>query len=180
MVKASISGRSHSSVLPLNWDQLDCHLKNFKISLLLIFYYRLDWNGTGIRSIEFFFPFEEQRILSIKPSLTGAPNKFSWLNTPLRSYITNTKYNVALSTRVAYLEKSQVDSMFEWRKTVCNLKIFPNVTLFVWKALQVAIPAGEALRAWQLNMEGKIQKMHSSWIYRSSIFPLPFAKHVLT
>ncbi|KAF2540833.1 hypothetical protein F2Q68_00029855 [Brassica cretica] len=46
-----------------------------------------EWNRNMIQRI---LPFEEHRILTIKPSLTGAPDKLSWLNTTSGEYSTKT------------------------------------------------------------------------------------------
>ena len=136
-----------------------------------------EWNRNMIQRI---LPFEEHRILAIKPSLTGAPDKLSWLSTTSGEYSTKTGYAVALSNRDMELELSQVDASYEWRKNVWNLKISPKVKLFVWKAIHGAILAGEALRARQINVEGKCKRCNLPETIDHLFFHCSFAKQVWT
>ncbi|WZZ77948.1 hypothetical protein YC2023_098520 [Brassica napus] len=82
--------------------------------------------------------------MEIKPTLTGAPDKLSWLGTKTGCYTTKSSYATALSSRTDPTEISQ--------DVVWNLKTSPKTKLFAWKVLHGAIPAGEALRARQINI----------------------------
>uniref|UniRef100_M4EUN1 RNase H type-1 domain-containing protein n=1 Tax=Brassica campestris TaxID=3711 RepID=M4EUN1_BRACM len=136
-----------------------------------------EWNVDMIRLV---LPMEEQKILAIKPSVTGAPDKLSWLGAKSGSYTTKSGYATALSTRTDPMDTSIADQSFDWKKAVWTLKTSPKTKLFVWKALHGAIPAGEALRARQINVDGKCKRCNLPETIDHLFFHCPFAKQVWT
>ena len=62
---------------------------------------RQDWNIEEIRRV---LPQEEETILSLKPSKTGAPDKLIWLGTTSGEYTTRSGYETALKEQNANLE----------------------------------------------------------------------------
>ena len=128
-------------------------LINFTVSDLLL----PDRNEWDIAKIQRILPFEEQRILAIKPSLTGAPDKLSWLSTDTGNYSTKTGYAAVLSSQSTEAGEARATaerSTFDWRKNVWKLQTTPKIKLFIWKTLHGAIPTGEALRSRGINVDG--------------------------
>lgn len=123
-------------------------------------------------------PAEESKILAIKPSVTGAPNKLSWLGSKTGSYTTKSGYATALSNRTNPMDTSAADQAFDWKKAVWMLKTSPKTKLFVWKALHGAIPAGEALRARHINVEGKCKRCNQPETIDHLFFQCSFAKQI--
>ena len=111
-----------------------------------------EWNIELIRLV---LPMEEHKIRSIKPSISGAPDKLSWLGSPSGSYTTKSGYAATLSMRPGLMTGSQDDLSFNWKKAIWSLKASPKTKLFAWKVLHGAIPAGESLRARQIKVDGK-------------------------
>ena len=105
---------------------------------------RGEWNVELIRLV---LPFEEHKIRSIRPSVSGAPDKLSWIGSASRNYTTKSGYATTISQRRDVMEISQEDLSFEWKKAIWNLKSSPKTNLFAWKVLHGAILAREALRA---------------------------------
>ncbi|XP_048599638.1 uncharacterized protein LOC125579821 [Brassica napus] len=78
------------------------------------------------------------------------------------------------------MDTSIADQSFDWKKAVWTLKTSPKTKLFVWKALHGAIPAGEALRARQINVDGKCKRCNLPETIDHLFFHCPFAKQVWT
>ena len=84
----------------------------------------------------------------------------------------------ALSNRTSPMDISHEDLAFEWKKMVWNLKTSPKTKLFAWKVLHRAIPAGEALRARQINVDGKCKRCNLPETIDHLFFHCTFAKQV--
>lgn len=104
-------------------------------------------------------PFEEQRILALKPSITGAPDKLCWLGTESGTFTTKSGYAAALNNRGALNDQIQDDPPFDWKKNVWNLQTLPKIKLFVWKVFYEALPVGKVLLSRQYSSRRKMQKM---------------------
>ena len=100
-----------------------------------------DWNREAIRSL---VPHEESRILSIKPSRTGAPDKLIWLGTESGEYTTKSGYRKALE-RSTYPEEERPAVTVDWNSGVWKLHTAPKIKLFLWKIFRGALPVGESL-----------------------------------
>jgi len=57
------------------------------------------WN---LEMIQLVLPFEETKILALKPSRTGAPDKLSWMGSKSGNYTTKTGYATALTNRLGH------------------------------------------------------------------------------
>lgn len=88
---------------------------------------RREWNIELIRLV---LPVEEHKIRSIKPSISGAPDKLSWLGSPSGSYTTKSGYAATLSMRPGLMTGSQDDLSFNWKKAIWSLKASPKTKLF--------------------------------------------------
>lgn len=109
----------------------------------------------GCGKIRQVLPFEEHKIRLIKPSLSGAPDKIIWTQTPSGEYTTKSGYTAILPNHHPQPPVLQGLHNFEWRKNVWNLHTAPKIKLFLWKTFHGAIPVGEQLRARQINVDGK-------------------------
>ena len=103
-----------------------------------------EWN---VDTIQLVLPFEEHKIRSIKPSVSGAPDKLSWLGASLGNYSTQSGYAAAISKRSDVMDIAQEHLNFNWKKEIWSLKTSLKTKLFAWKIIHGAIPTGEALRA---------------------------------
>lgn len=111
-----------------------------------------DWDIEKIRSI---LPSEEQRILAIKPSLSGAPDKLIWLHNDSGEFTTKSGYKAIASHLENFPTNHHQETAFNWKKNVWKLHIAPKIKLFLWKTFHGALPVGTQLRARQINIEGK-------------------------
>lgn len=68
------------------------------------------WN---LEMIQLVLPFEETKILALKPSRTGAPDKLSWMGSKSGNYTTKTGYATALTNRPGHRLISQEDLSFD-------------------------------------------------------------------
>lgn len=100
-----------------------------------------DWNREAIRRI---VPHEESKILSLKPSRTGAPDKLIWLETRSGDYTTKTGYKAAME-KAELLEINQERDTFNWNAGIWKIHTAPKIKLFLWKIFRGALPVGEGL-----------------------------------
>ena len=84
-------------------------------------------------------------IMTIKPSITGAPDKQVWLSTPSGEYTTKSGYHTAIARKTEEPEQNTEDGELEWFKGVWNLHTSPKIKMFLWKLFQQAMPVGEIL-----------------------------------
>ena len=101
----------------------------------------IEWNRATIQQV---LPHEEERILSIKPSKTGAPDKLIWLGTCSGIYTTKTGYHKALEL-VETAATPAATAAIDWEKGIWNLQTASKIKLFLWKIFQRALPVGELL-----------------------------------
>ena len=137
-----------------------------------------DRNEWDIGMIQRVLPFEEQRILAIKPSLTGAPDKLSWPSTETGDYSTKTGYAAVLSSRTAEDTVSTEDASYDWKKNVWKIQTAPKIKLFIWKALHGALPVGEALKARGINTNGQCKRCNLPESIDHLLFHCDFASQV--
>ncbi|XP_022568759.2 uncharacterized protein LOC111211768 [Brassica napus] len=137
-----------------------------------------DRNEWDIDMIQRVLPFEEQRILAIKPSLTGAPDKLSWLSTDTGDYSTKTGYKAVLSSRSVEDAGSIEECSFDWKKSVWKLQTTPKIKLFIWKALHGALPVSEALKARGINTDGQCKRCNMPESIDHLLFHCSYARQV--
>lgn len=99
-----------------------------------------DWNREAIQR---YFPFEEESILLIKPSRTGAADKLIWLGNDSGEYTTKSGYHTALSNSQPPLTTHQEN--FDWYGGIWKMNVAPKIRVFLWKIFQGALPVGERL-----------------------------------
>lgn len=109
-----------------------------------------DWSIERIQTV---FPEWEDTILTIKPSISGAPDKLIWLGTKSGEYTTKSGYHTAIKLRSNMEEHTQDAGEIEWFKSVWNLQTSPKVKMFLWKLFHKAIPVGEALAARHITSD---------------------------
>ncbi|KAF3583774.1 hypothetical protein F2Q69_00027418 [Brassica cretica] len=84
-----------------------------------------DWNREAIRSL---LPHEESRILSLKSSRTGAPDKLIWLGTESGEYTTKSGYRKALENSTDPKEVQPAET-FDWNSGVWKLHTAPKINI---------------------------------------------------
>ncbi|KAL0833836.1 hypothetical protein Bca101_085725 [Brassica carinata] len=100
-----------------------------------------DWDRAIIQRV---LPHEEERILSLKPSKLGAPDKLIWLGTSSGIYSTKTGYIKALE-RSEENRQTATTVEVDWIKNIWRLQTSLKIELFLWKIFQGALPVGDPL-----------------------------------
>ena len=111
-----------------------------------------EWDREKIQLIA---PFVEEKILLIKPSKSGAPDKLIWLRTPTGEYTTKSGYQTGLKDNQIILAPPTLPADFDWQRGVWNLHTAPKVKLFLWKVMNRAIPVGEQLLHRNIDVDPK-------------------------
>ena len=102
------------------------------------------------RKIHLLLPEYEDKILFIKPSLTGATDKLIWLGTKKGDYSVKSGYYVAVG---AEGDGPEAEGDFKWTNHVWKLDCAPKVKLFVWKVLKGVVPVGERLLERHIDID---------------------------
>ncbi|XP_022569212.1 uncharacterized protein LOC111212078 [Brassica napus] len=134
-----------------------------------------EWNQEVIQLI---FPFEAETILTIKPSILGAPDKLFWVHTRDGEYTTKSGYVAAVAYKNEQDERPQMAHLIDWNKGVWNLKTAPKIQLLVWKALRGALPVGEKLLARQINVDPMCKRCGKLESINHLLFQCEFAETV--
>ena len=106
------------------------------------------WNREKLVQL---LPAYEETILEIKPSQLGARDKYVWLASKNGEYSAKSGYQVA-NKKIRDLTLLSCNQQgFNWHKEIWKLNSAPKVILFLWKAMQNAIPIGENLKVRGIN-----------------------------
>lgn len=135
------------------------------------------WNEEKIQEI---FPPWETTIRSIKPSITGAPDRIIWLGTESGEYTTKSGYHTAIQRRTETLEHQEENMELEWFKFVWNLHVSPKIKMFLWKLFQQAIPVGEILAARHITCDARCKRCGTPESTNHLFLHCPFAKKIWT
>lgn len=137
-----------------------------------------DGNVWDVEKIRQILPFEEDKILSLRPSLTGAPDKLIWLKDVSGTYSTKTGYIAALATQPEPIVATQTDQEFDWKKNVWKLQTAPKIQLFAWKVFHGAIPCGEQLLRRHIIVKGTCKRCGSLETIEHLFLHCEFSKQV--
>lgn len=99
------------------------------------------WNREKVIEV---LPDYALHILCLRPSETGAEDRFIWLSNQSGTYSTKTGYRIA-SASDEEVEAPPVDPTFNWLSAIWSEQIPPKIQLFLWRAAQNALPTGENL-----------------------------------
>lgn len=125
--------------------------------------------------IQLLLPDYESKIRSIKPSLTGAPDKFIWLGTKSGIYSVKSGYYF-VATEVTAMA-GQIDQ-FNWKKNVWKLDCAPKVRHFAWKLLKRALPVGERLLERHIDVDPKCKRCGCNESILHLLFQCEYAQKV--
>lgn len=134
-----------------------------------------EWNRELLHTI---LPFEEDRILRLKPSSIGAPDRLKWLGTKHGDYTVKSGYHTAMKETTEEILEHEATPEFDWKKTVWNLKLGPKIKMFTWKCLKGILPVGERLVERHINVDPKCKRCGSSESINHLLFHCPFARDV--
>lgn len=134
----------------------------------------MEWNEEQIQEC---FPCWEPIIRTIKPSVTGAPDKLIWLGTDSSEYTTKSGYHTAIKKR-SEAEEHEGSVGIEWFKFVWNLHISPKIKMFLWKLFQQAIPVGEVLAARHIKADVRCKRCGTPESINHLFLHCPFAKKI--
>ena len=134
-----------------------------------------EWDDNKIQNM---LPHLKEKIVAIKPSLSGAPDKRVWLGTKTGEYTNKTGYKAAIKIRgqenILIADQHEMD----WYKSVWNLNVSPKVKLFLWKVFQNAIPVGELLAIRNVNVDIRCKHCNAPESINHLFLHCPFAKKV--
>lgn len=131
-----------------------------------------NWNRPLIRQV---LPHEEERILCLKPSQTGAPDKLIWLWNISGVYTTKSGYHQALELNAP---APPAPTSVDWKKSIWNLHTSPKLKLFLWKIFQGALPVGESLAARHIGPPQKCSRCNADESINHLFFHCDFAHNV--
>ncbi|CAA7044436.1 unnamed protein product [Microthlaspi erraticum] len=108
------------------------------------------WDIEKIRKI---VPGAEADIMELKPSKRGARDSYIWLPTETRVYTAKSGYYESLKQNPEEQTEEQEDQgeRFNWLKHIWNIRSSPKTKMFMWKAMNGALPVGENLKARNIN-----------------------------
>ncbi|CAA7021653.1 unnamed protein product [Microthlaspi erraticum] len=120
------------------------------------------WDKEKIRAI---LPNLESEILQIQPSRLGAKDKiqpsrlgakdnYIWLPSESGVYTAKSGYYESLNQSTETSEdQDQQQHNFKWMKHIWNIHSASKTKMFLWKAMNGALPVGENLKARNINLE---------------------------
>ncbi|CAA7048221.1 unnamed protein product [Microthlaspi erraticum] len=114
--------------------------KDMKVAELLLPLSR-QWNEELINEL---LPHHKEEILCIVPGSFDLDDKLAWLPHKSGDYTVKTGYHVARARRPSTQSPTTVDE-FNWITEVWDGKFAPKFKIFLWKAVQGALPVGENL-----------------------------------
>ena len=132
------------------------------------------WNRERIQLLLLMY---EDQILSIKQSLTGAPDKLVWLGTKTGEYSVKFGYYIAVEDENGR-EGEPIGHDFNWTKNIWKLDCASKVKLFGWKVLKGALPVGERLAARQVPIDPRCKRCGCTESITHLLFQCPFARKV--
>lgn len=135
----------------------------------------LEWD---IPKVTATLPAFSDEILSLKPSRLGAADRLVWLGNPTGVYTTKSGYHVANGPNAIIGSPSPPSSDVNWKKAVWDLKTAPKVKLFLWKALQGALPTGQQLLSRHLEIDEKCCRCGEPETILHLLFTCSFAQNV--
>lgn len=130
------------------------------------------WNRELIHLL---FPEYEEKILCLKLSVTGAPDKLIWLGTKSGTYSFKSGYFTALGEGDA---EAFADADFDWKKNIWNLDCAPKVKHFAWKILKRALPVGERLVERHIDADPKCKRCGGIESITHLLFQCQYAQKV--
>lgn len=134
----------------------------------------LEWDVERIDSL---LPAFTNDILSLKPSRLGALDKQVWLGQPNRSYSTKSGYFVAKEASSDFTPHASSNGV-QWKPEVWAVPTSPKVKLFLWKALQGALPTSQQLQDRHISVDLACVKCGEPESILHLLFHCPFAQQV--
>ena len=101
----------------------------------------VDWDEEKVSEV---LPEFKDVILATKPSRSGGIDERVWLGTKDGSYSTKSGYQEALLDTSRRFP-APLKPNFNWFEQVWHLKCSPKIKIFLWKALNGALPSGSQL-----------------------------------
>lgn len=130
------------------------------------------WDKEKIQRL---LPEYESKILCIKPSLTGAPDKLIWLETKTGEYSSKSGYYTEIDD---LLIEDPSEAGFKWKKNIWALDCVPKVRNFSWKLLKRTLPVGARLVERHIVADPKCKHCGSNESITHLFFQCQFAQKV--
>lgn len=134
-----------------------------------------DWDDVKLQNL---LPHLQEKIKTIKPSLSGAPDKRVWLGTTTGEYTTKSGYKIAIKLREHRAMADENNRELDWFKNVWKLNTSPKIKLFLWKVFQEAIPVGELLAFRNINVDTQCKRCNTLESINHLFLHCPYARRV--
>lgn len=134
-----------------------------------------EWDDEKIQNL---LPHLKEKIKTIKPSLSGTPDKRVWLGTSTGEYTTKSGYKVAIKFREEEAILGENHRDLDWFKNVWKLNTSPKVKLFLWKVFQNAIPVKELLAIRITNIDTRCKRCNTPESIDHLFLHCPYARKV--
>lgn len=146
--------------------------QNLKVESLFL-PHKTEWNREAINRI---LPFEERKVLMIKPSSTGAPDKLVWLGTSSGDSTTKSGYWTAMKRRSETAPEAH--DLFDRNKNIWKLHTAPKIKLFLWKIMNQALPVGAQLAARNIGTATNCKRCNNVESISHLLFHCEYAQKV--
>ena len=120
-------------------------------------------------------PFAEEKILKIKTSRSGAPDKLCWLGTKNGVYSTKSGYHAAFNETN---DAENLELAGNWNQEVWNLITAPKVKMLIWKVLRGALPVGTKLEDRHIRVDSRCKRCGSPESIIHLFYQCDYAKAV--
>lgn len=125
--------------------------------------------------IQLLLPAYEEKILVLKPSITGVPDRLFWLGTKSGEYSSKSGYYIAMEEEEVM---ATAEAEFKWKKNVWMLECAPKVKHFAWRVLKRAIPVGEHLVERHIDADPRCKRCGENESINHLLFQCRFAQKV--
>lgn len=135
-----------------------------------------EWNKARIDNL---FPELASHILSLRPSILGAKDTFTWPLHKTGNYTVKSGY---YSTQTAKYQSANLLSTsgtpWNWKKFIWPQDLLPKLKYFLWKAATNSLPTGENLRKRGLLADTACSRCGEPETLDHILFHCEFAKEV--
>ena len=137
----------------------------------------LRWNVDRVEAV---LPELASLVLSLKPSFSGAEDRYVWYPTRNGIYTSKTSYHSLRGNKAPTLATGPATNSgaYDWIKDVWKGQFSPKLKTFLWSVIQKAIPLGINLQSRGVNQEAKCIRCGEIESETHIFFRCEFAKKV--
>lgn len=133
----------------------------------------MTWNK---RRIEELLPHVAMEIQLLQPSLSKTEDIYIWQPLPSSTYSTRSGYYAAAMRKSE--QRPPIQGPFDWIKDVWSAPCSPKMRIFMWSAIQRALPLGEQLQQRGIRADALCHKCKGVESAMHTFFRCPFSQEV--